>query len=298
LRNDDVVAERINCTIGLARLMRGFGLRTLAGKIGWAMTARPLKVSWPGGVVSFTFDDFPKSAIVGGRVLERHGARGTFYTAMQLAGTNDILGPMFDHEDILTAHRTGHEIACHTFTHCDLRYANRSTMLAEICENATALSSLIKGFIPTNFAYPYGRLSLKAKYVMGSRFTSCRGIGGRINHGVADLADLPAKTLYSADFDEAEIRRLIDDNSSVNGWLIFFTHDVVEVPSPFGCTPSQLGAVVAYAAERTTILPVRDVIAGLGGAPRNSLLSTAWFLFVLAKIVNLCLARLRRGSFS
>jgi peptidoglycan/xylan/chitin deacetylase (PgdA/CDA1 family) len=260
------------------------------------MTARPLTVNWPGGVVSFTFDDFPKSALAGGRILERHGARGTFYTAMKLAGTSDILGPMFDHEDILAAHRTGHEIGCHTFTHCDLRYAKRSTMLAEICENSTALYSLIEGFVPTNFAYPYGEVTLKAKYVVGSRFSSCRGIVGRINHGVADLAELPAKRLYSADFDEAEIRRLIDNNSSVNGWLLFFTHDVVEIPSPFGCTPSQLEAVVAYAAERTTILPVRDVIAGLGGAPRNSFVSSAWFSLVLAKVVNVCFAWLRRGS--
>jgi len=260
------------------------------------MTARPLTVSWPGGVVSFTFDDFPKSALAGGHILERHGARGTFYTAMKLAGTNDILGPMFDHEDILAVHRTGHEIACHTFTHRDLRYANRSTMLAEICENSTALSSLIEGFVPTNFAYPYGSVSLKAKYVMGSRFSSCRGIFNNTNQGVADLAELPAKTLYAADFDKAEIDRLIDNNSSVNGWLIFFTHDVVEMPSPYGCTPSQLESVVAYAAERATVLPVRDVIAGLGGAPRNSFLSIAWFSFVQAKIANLCFARLRRGS--
>ena len=46
------------------------------------------------------------------------------------------------------------------------------------------------------------------------------------------------------------------------GWVIFFTHDVSEAPSPFGCTP----AMLAYALERLAIegidvIPVRQAMA-------------------------------------
>jgi peptidoglycan/xylan/chitin deacetylase (PgdA/CDA1 family) len=238
--------------------------RSLAQEIGFAMSARPASVTWPGGVVSFTFDDFPKSALaVGGDILERYGARGTYYASLKLAQSDNHMWPIFDDHDIRAAHRAGHEIACHTFTHPDLRHMARPMILAEVRNNAAALSSLIEGFLPTNFAYPYGGISILAKRVLRFWFSSCRGIDRGINYGTVDLADLRAVPLYAADFDGADIRRLIDRTCSLAGWLIFFTHDVTGAPSPFGCRPVQLEAVVAYAAERSTILPVRDVIAGL-----------------------------------
>jgi hypothetical protein len=136
-------------------------------------------------------------------------------------------------------------------------------ILAEVRNNAAALASLIEGFVPTNFAYPYGCVSIMAKRVLRFRFSSCRGVDRGINYGTVDLADLLAVPLYAADFDGADMRRLIDRACSLAGWLIFFTHDVTGAPSPFGCKPEQLESVLAYAAERSTILPVRDVIAGL-----------------------------------
>lgn len=182
---------------------------------------------------------------------------------MKLDGTNDILGPMFDAQDILAAHRAGHEIACHTYTHPHCRDVPKSLIAAEIRENAAALCALIEGFAPTNFAYPYGSVSVMAKRLLAAQFSSCRGIGRGINHGIADLADLLAVTIYATDFDEAEMRRLIERNRSVGGWLVFFSHDVADTPSPYSCTPDQLETVVAYIAARTTILPAREVIADL-----------------------------------
>jgi hypothetical protein len=68
-----------------------------------------------------------------------------------------------------------------------------------------------------------------------------------------------AVPLYAEYFDVADMRRLIDRACSLDGWLIFFTHDVTGTPSPFGCKPGQLEAVVAYATERATILPVKTL---------------------------------------
>jgi peptidoglycan/xylan/chitin deacetylase (PgdA/CDA1 family) len=228
------------------------------------MHARPARLSWSGGVVSFTFDDFPKSALIsGGSILERYGVRATYYASMGLAGTRVSVGRIFDPEDICAAHHGGHEIACHTHTHLDCCASAKRSILSAVRHNAIAFSSIIEGFVPTNFAYPYGSVSPTAKRVLGSRFSSCRGIGEDINHGVIDLADLLAISIYSSTFDETKMRRLIDRARSLGGWLIFYTHDVGEVPLPYGCKPAQLEAVVAYASKCTTILPVRDVVRHL-----------------------------------
>lgn len=259
-------------------------------KFALAMSARPISLDWPGGVVSFTFDDFPKSALaVGGRILERHNVRGTYYTAMNLAGTDDILGPMFDAHDVVAAHRAGHEIACHTFSHIDCRTVPTSSITTEIRQNTLALDQLIHGFVPSNFAYPYGSISVAAKRLLGSKFACCRGIGSGINHGTADLADLLAVQIYANDFDEVGIQRLIERNRHIGGWLIFFSHDVVDNPSAYGCTPDQLERVVAYAAARTTILPVRDVISNLDcrTSPLHSFASKS--LFAAKKFRRRCL---------
>jgi len=239
-------------------------MTSLPRKIGLSLYSHRVTAAWPSGVVSFTFDDVPKSAFVaGGAILERYAARGTYYTSLKLAETETVVGPMFDREDVRAAHRAGHEIACHTYAHLDCDRAPKALILAEVRDNAAALSSLIEGVIPENFAYPYGSVSPTAKRVLGPLFSSCRGIRPGINHGTIDLADLLATTLYDVDFDEVAMRWLVDRNRSVRGWLIFFTHDVVETPSPFGCKPGQLEALVAYAAKCSTILPVREVVAAL-----------------------------------
>jgi peptidoglycan/xylan/chitin deacetylase (PgdA/CDA1 family) len=265
-------------------------------KCALAISARPVRFCWPGGVVSFTFDDFPKSALtVGGRILERYDARGTYYTAMNLAGANEHLGPMFDPNDVLAAHRGGHEIACHTFTHVDCRTVPASSLTAELHQNAQALGALSSDIELSNFAYPYGSISASAKRFLSAHFSSCRGIGRGVNHEIVDLADLQAVQLYALDFDEAEMQRLIQYNKRVEGWLIFFTHDVSQNPSAYGCTPDQLERTVAFAAAHTTILPVRDVTSCIR---RPSLVRslTTKSLFALKKLENRFIKSRQSGS--
>ena len=236
----------------------------LARKLGKFLPTQPRHVSWPGGVVSITFDDFPKTALTAGAaILEQHQARGTYYVALDLAGTENHLGPMFALDDVGAAHRRGHEIACHTFRHLDCGRVATDAVLADIDDNAASLSDLIRGFYPTNFAYPFGGISFSAKRALSRRFASCRGIGGGINAGTVDFADLRANPVHAAADQAGGFRRLIDETRAKGGWLIFYTHDVADSPSPYGCTPAQLDAVVAYAAASGAVLPVGDVVAGL-----------------------------------
>jgi peptidoglycan/xylan/chitin deacetylase (PgdA/CDA1 family) len=242
----------------------------LARELGGFLCTRPAKIGWPGGVVSFTFDDFPRSAWVkGGTILEQFDKRGTYYAAMGLAGSENHLGPMFEPDDLRAAHERGHEIACHTFSHRDCCRASQPEIVTEIERNAAA-AELIGGAKLDNFAYPFGGVSLTAKSALAGRFASCRGTGRGINQGTVDLADLLSISIYSQDFNRDRLCQLIDDAQAMNGWVIFYTHDVSEAPSPFGCTPTQFQSIVAYAAENAPVLPVRDVLAGLELAKNRS----------------------------
>ncbi len=236
----------------------------VARKVGWFMRRRPGWIAWEGGVASFTFDDFPKSALTnGGAILESHGLRGTFYAALKLAGTENHLGPMFEPADLRAAHESGHEIACHTYSHLDCCRASAADISAEIDENTAGIAALIDGAAPMNFAYPYGAVSLAAKRAVATRFVSCRGTGQGINHAAVDFADLLGVRVYDRFFDADALRRLVDENRAKNGWLIFYTHDVSEQPSLYGCTPGQLDTIVEYAKQHMTVLPVREVAARL-----------------------------------
>jgi len=240
----------------------------LARKLGPFLPARPQAVRWPGGIVSFTFDDFPKTAFtVGGAILEAQGARGTYYTALGLAETDGALGRMFDRGDVWAARERGHEIGCHTFHHLDCSRIATRKILAEIAENAAAAQGIVPDYALTNFAFPYGGISLSSKRALAHRFSSCRGIGRGVNAGMADFADLRANPVQDLPGESDSFRRLIDEARATDGWLIFYTHDVSLSPSPFGCTPKQLEAVVAHAVTSAAVLTVRDAIAGLG-SPR------------------------------
>lgn len=215
-----------------------------------------------GGIVSFTFDDFPKSAFAtGGRILEDHNARGTYYACMAFAGTTASSGRMFDTDDVREAHRRGHEIACHTYSHIDCSTVPTARLLADTDENAVAFASLLGAFAPVSFAYPYAQPALRAKVALIRRFTSCRGGRPGINVGTVDLGELRATEIKHPRLDLNAMHALIDRNVMAGGWLIFFTHDVAERPSPFGCTPANFEAVVARAAKRCRILPVGQAAA-------------------------------------
>jgi peptidoglycan/xylan/chitin deacetylase (PgdA/CDA1 family) len=243
--------------------MNGSIASHVARRLGRFVTARPGRVACPGGAVSFTFDDFPKTAIeTGGAILEKHGVRGTYYVAFGMSGSDHNQGPIADLAQIRETHQRGHELACHTFSHLDCSRASATAIIDDLRRNADGFSELL-GFAPSNFAYPYGRYLLPTKRLVGPRFASCRGTAGGSNRGAVDLAALRGTSIYAPQYDEQALRRLIDRNREIGGWLIFYTHDVADAPSPYGCTPRQLEAIVAHAVERATVLPVREVLAGL-----------------------------------
>ncbi len=220
-------------------------------------------------VVTFCFDDFPRTAYsVGGAILTRFGARGTYYAALGLMNTKSDLGDQFTREDLDSLLADGHELACHTFSHISCRGVPLSTFERDVQKGRDAIREMT-GRDPSNFAYPFGHVTIAAKKQIGKQMESCRGTYGGVNGPVADMNLLRANDLYG-DIDRfPEMRSLLEENEQSRGWLIFYTHDVRENRSRFGCTPALLEKTAAYAVQRGyRIVPVGQAIAG--AATRDS----------------------------
>jgi peptidoglycan/xylan/chitin deacetylase (PgdA/CDA1 family) len=213
-------------------------------------------------VVSFTFDDVPKSAATAGAaILEAHDAHGTFYVIGSQVGTSSPLWDMVDGEDVVALHRHGHEIACHTFSHkraCDL---DAETLKAEIDRNQQYLRSLDASIRIENFAYPFGYGSFVRKRQLKTVFKSCRSIVPGVNSGSVDLQFLRAMPLIDRRIDRDGIERAFDEAQTANGWLIFYTHDVADEPSPYGCSPALLNEALEAASRRK--IPVLNMAEAL-----------------------------------
>jgi peptidoglycan/xylan/chitin deacetylase (PgdA/CDA1 family) len=234
----------------------------------------PFRLRNKAPMVSFTFDDTPKSAAtVGGEILDRYDARATFYVAGGLVDQWSGHWAGISADEIVQLHRKGHEIACHTFSHARTPDLDAAALAAEIENNRRYLLALDPSIQIENFAYPYGLGSVSHKRRLRKVFRSSRGIIPGVNSGKIDLQLLRATPLIDQHIDREGIDRAFDEAIAKNGWLIFYGHDVATSPSPYGCTPSLLQHALDTASQRQIqILTVKDALRSAGAntalAPR------------------------------
>jgi len=218
-----------------------------------------------GPIVTFSFDDFPRSALTNGAsIVERYGGKATYYVTMGLMGKDNDLGEQFRSADLGSLIERGHEVASHTFSHLSAQSTPFQLFWQDVDHCEKALQERIPVGPSNNFAYPYGEVTLTAKRRLGPRMRSCRGTCSGFNGPEVDLNLLRANSLYG-DIDQADsAKELILENENRKTWLIFYSHDVVNKPSRFGCTPALLEAVISFAAERAArLMTVADVVAEL-----------------------------------
>lgn len=217
-------------------------------------------------MVSFTFDDVPKSATtIGARILDEYNARGTFYIAGGLVDkwSGNWTGPSVD--DIVSLHRRGHEVACHTFSHTRAIDLTAAAMTAEIEKNRRYFAALDPSIKIENFAYPYGLGSVSHKDQLRNRFRSSRSILPGINAGIVDLQYLRATPLIEHQIDRDGIERVFEQAIVTSGWLIFYSHDVATTPSRYGCSPSLLrDALDAASRRKIPILSIAEALRWAG----------------------------------
>jgi peptidoglycan/xylan/chitin deacetylase (PgdA/CDA1 family) len=219
---------------------------------------RPAEVSLPHPVVSFTFDDFPRSALsVGGAVLESYGVKGTYYVSLGLAGKMTPTGEICHLEDVEQAVQRGHELGCHTFDHCHAWDIRPNEFEQSILRNLDALSQIVPGAPCRTLAYPISNPSPGNKLRAGRHFVCCRGGGQTFNSVHVDLNNLRAFFLEQSRDHPDVIEQLVDRNADARGWLIFATHDVSQNPTRFGCSTALFERIVRYVVRSgVTILPV------------------------------------------
>jgi peptidoglycan/xylan/chitin deacetylase (PgdA/CDA1 family) len=213
-------------------------------------------------VVSFTFDDFPRSALTeGGRILREHGWAGTYFAAGGFCGRRVDGLDYFDRDDLVRAAEEGHEIGCHTFSHLRLPVAAAREIEADLERNAQFVAEALPDCRLSSFAYPYGDLDLGRKAQIARRFPVCRGIWPGLNTGRMDFAQLKAVALERRSYAAPEVEAWLDRAQAENGWLIFFTHDVSDEPSDYGCSREALEATAAAVARRgLRVLPLKNAV--------------------------------------
>lgn len=221
-------------------------------------------------IISFTFDDFPRSALLtGGAILEEHGTRGTYYAALGLMNTVGPVGPIFSEEDLHEVLDRGHELGCHTFDHCHSWSTPPGAFEKSVLKNKRTLNQLLPGASFPTLSYPLGIPRPRTKKVVGNHFLACRGSSQTFNFRTVDLNFLRAFFIEQRRSDTS-IKTVIDRTCQLGGWLIFATHDVSDNPSRFGCTPKFFKDIVRCVADSgATILPVAAALAKLHVPARN-----------------------------
>ncbi len=210
-----------------------------------------------GKYVSLCFDDFPQSAARhAAPMIEQRGWRATWYVAGGFMGqAESVHGAMFEAADLQALRRKGHDFGCHTFDHIDCRAANA----AEIAEQGRLSAAFLRAHgieDVRSFAFPFGSVDLAAKKLL-SKGPALRGIKPGRNRDVVDLNLLKACGLQDNQGGTQRALSEIDALRAQDGWVIIFTHDVRETPSPWGVSPADyadlLAAIDASGAEVVTV---------------------------------------------
>ena len=223
-------------------------------------------------IATITFDDFPRSAwTVGGRILDSYGVRGTYFVSAAFSPQRLRQKPAagitpavtyYELDDLAAAYERGHEIGCHSFDHIRAPQLKKADLKESVARNAEFVKSCLGDVIMTSFAFPQGAANIRVKRLLSKHFAVCRGTWPGINAGLFDLALLKAVAL-DTNFDRRfRLSELIQKAKASKAWIVFFTHDVDDKPSTWGCTPRQFHSIVSELVDNgIEILPLKSALA-------------------------------------
>ncbi|MFC5345850.1 polysaccharide deacetylase family protein [Brevundimonas staleyi] len=200
------------------------------------------------GTFSLSFDDIPVSAWTeAGPILKEHGVAATYYVAGGLSDGQNLGLPQFSTDHLQQLFAAGHEVGCHTFGHTSALSVSPEAYAADLDRNAVWVAERLDGHVMTTFAYPYGDVSVGAKAVVADRFRLARGVRDGVNARTADRANMQAIGLESRRLPGYDLEALMAETAAKKGWLIAYGHDVMDAPTPYGCTPADLDRVIRLA---------------------------------------------------
>jgi len=214
-------------------------------------------------LISFTFDDVPKSSCTLGReILEGFGLRATYYLSLALMDSVYSIGPAFSRIDLDRIIAGGHEIGSHTFGHLDAWSTSADVFKASLHENQRMLDKISPGRVFETFSYPLNTPHPRIKKIAGDLYLCCRGGGQTYNLKTVDLSLLKSYFIDGRNRDDLNgLKKIIDESCEKRGWLIFSTHDIDEHPSPYGCAPKVFEDLARHADRSgSSILTVRESV--------------------------------------
>ena len=236
--------------------------KSIQRRASWWLSRRACQIRPTSPIISFTFDDFPRSALLtGGAILQKHGCVGTYYTSLGLMGKMTSSGQIFEREDLDELMQNQHEIACHTFDHFDSWNTEPADFDVSVQRNQQKLAELLPTARFSTFSYPLSWPRPQTKRRIARHYQCARGAGQTFNLGTTDLNYLKAFFIEQSRENFDVISSVIDENARARGWLIFATHDVCDSPTRFGCTPALFERVVNYSVRSgAMILPVNAAL--------------------------------------
>lgn len=228
---------------------RSLKAKLLRRVIQWR-TARPLPKDPDRPIVTFTFDDFPKSSVTNGAsIVENVGGKATYYACSGLMNGETVTGPQYDQDDLHNLIERGHEIGGHTHFHIDCWRTPLEYALQDIDRNLSELRDIGSKAAVPQFAYPYGETTFALKEALIDKFRVCRGILPGVNGKGSDLMQLRALELCPEESTIDRAIHAIDCAKDNPKWVIIFTHDVRDNPSAFGTFPKSLQRVADHAVK-------------------------------------------------
>ena len=214
-------------------------------------------------IISFTFDDVPRTALVNGiPILDQYNIKATYYVAMGLScfqSSNNELEAYLDPDDILELHRNGHDIACHTYSHYMLKTGTAKDLAHDADKNVRKLKALLGTTSIEHFSYPFGQVNFKEKKLLANSYKTMRSSRPGINTSKTDMHLLRATSIYNPTFEKNKLIKIIEDAERQRGWLIFYTHGVNNKPDAYSCKTEQLQWVIQQClASSFRILPISE----------------------------------------
>ena len=217
-------------------------------------------------VVTFTFDDFPKSALNGADIVEKHGGRAGFYACTSLMGLKSPdMGEMFDAGTLRELVSRNHEIGAHSHSHMDCAQQPIEKVEKDIGANLVALAEAGHAEHVSAFAYPYGETTFPAKRWVGDLFVTGRGILPGINVGESDRSQLRAVELGDSAASRRRALAALKYAVASKGWLFFFTHDVSSAPTNYGASKDLIEELAREAVDMGAVLAAPTLGAVLCG---------------------------------
>lgn len=239
-------------------------IRKVRTEIARRTFGRPSRWETGRRVVSFTFDDFPdSSASSGASILESFGYRGTYYAAFGLAGQESPSGRVSTVETTKALHDRGHEIGCHTFAHLDCSLSVDREIALDCARNRDVARRNGISYL-SSFAFPFGAMDRRSRAIVAHDYATIRSTWRGVNRGLFDLAALRVLPLMMRERTSTSLD-LLDQFLMSDGWLVFYTHDVANDASMWGCQPALLDKICRRLHDsKIEVLPVGRVVPTTG----------------------------------